>query len=351
MSGKVLAIESSCDECSAAVVESVDSGSPWVRVLSNVVFTQIDLHKRFGGVVPEVASRNHLDMLAPVVDEALEKAGITVKDLAAVAVTQRPGLIGALLVGVASAKAIAYATGIPLITVDHLEGHLHSLFLQKDGANTALKPEHLPMVICLASGGHTNLYLLRKLPPAKLELELLGSSRDDAAGEAFDKCGKLLGLPYPAGREIDAHAKKGNPKAIRFPRPMPGDHLEFSFSGLKTALATELRARAGKPLNETELNDLCASVQEAIVDSLFKKTRLAVEKTGARSVAVVGGVSANSRLRERLQKDLGVPFFSVPLEFCTDNAAMIGSVAVHKLTRGETLTGKDLLQTTAYSSS
>ncbi len=361
---RILAIETSCDECSAAVLERT---ARFVTVRSNVIFSQIELHSRFGGVVPEVASRNHLEMLSPVIDEALEKAGTSFKELDAIAVTQRPGLIGALLVGVSSAKAIAYALGRPLIGVNHLEGHLHSIFIDGQKSCEKLSQAQLPLVACLVSGGHTNLYLIRNLPPLALHAEKLSDSRDDAAGEAFDKCAKLLGLPYPGGVHLDRTAKGGNAKAFDFPRPLPGKRdLDFSFSGLKTAVATTLKKNGFEPYGAGAtwgtkpdptklpqgqlLADYCASIQEAIVQTLLRKIQIALRETGARGLAVVGGVSANSRFRELLGQNVRVPVFFPEHQYCTDNAAMIGACGLFMLERGETLTGDALLAANAFSS-
>lgn len=311
--------------------------------------------------MPEVASRNHLDMLAPVVDEALETAGIGFGDLTGIAVTNGPGLIGALLVGLSAAKAYAYALGIPLVTVNHLEGHLHSIFIEGQ-KNSALPLESsLPLLTCLVSGGHTNLYLLRGLPPRMLMPQRLSQSRDDAAGEAFDKCAKLLGLPYPGGVHLDRLARGGNPAAFKFPRPLPGKNLEFSFSGLKTAVLTELKNAGFVPHIWGEpdfsklpqgalLADYCASIQEAIVQTLAKKIRLAIEQTGAKSLAVVGGVSANSRLRALLAEKVRVPMLFPAPPYCTDNAAMIGACGLFAFERGEALESEALLRAGAFSS-
>lgn len=359
MPKRILAIETSCDECSAAVVERTPR---FVAARSNVIFSQIDLHKRFGGVVPEVASRNHLDMLAPVVDEALEKAGVTFKDLGAIAVTQKPGLIGALLVGISAAKAMAYALDIPLIGVNHLEGHLHSIFIDGQPGCETISDANLPLLACLVSGGHTNLYLIKSLPPKALEAQKLSESRDDAAGEAFDKTAKLLGLPYPGGIHLDRLARSGDKKAFDFPRPLPGKKsMEFSFSGLKTAVATTLRAQGFEPHvfgeidhsklpRDQRLADYCASIQEAIVQTLIRKIKIALNETGARGLAVVGGVSANSRFRELLGSEINVPVFVPERQYCTDNAAMIGSAGIFMLERGETLIQDELLKANAYSS-
>lgn len=362
----LLAIETSCDECSASVVER---GKRFASVRSNVIFSQIDLHRRFGGVVPEVASRNHLDMLAPVIDESLEKARVGFKDLKAVAVTQGPGLIGALLVGLSAAKSLAYALEIPLVGVNHLDGHIHSIFIEGQKNCADLDSSRLPLLVCLVSGGHTNLYLVRDLPPNALKAERLSESRDDAAGEAFDKTAKLLGLPYPGGVHLDRIAKGGNPKALAFPRPLSGKNLEFSFSGLKTAVSTMLKNKgyephgvgaswgsepdASKLPQGNVLADFCASIQEAIVDTLMKKIELASAQLGAKGLAVVGGVSANSRFRNRLGEwsaKTSVPVFYPDGQYCTDNAAMIGAAGLFMFDRGEMLTGDALLRANAFSS-
>jgi N6-L-threonylcarbamoyladenine synthase len=360
----LLAIETSCDECSASVVER---GARFARVRSNVIFSQVDLHRRFGGVVPEIASRNHLEMMAPVIDEALEKAGVKLRDLDALAVTQRPGLIGALLVGVSAAKAMAYALGKPLVPVDHLSGHLHSIFIEGQPGCDALSRDHLPLLALLVSGGHTNLYLIRELPPAALGAEKLSESRDDAAGEAFDKTAKLLGLPYPGGVHLDRAAKGGDRNALKLPMPLPGrESLEFSFSGLKTAVATELKNRGYEPYGAgaswtaapdqskvpqgKELADFCASIQESIARILIRKVGIALRQTGARGLAVVGGVSANSRFRELLASEVKVPVFIPERDYCTDNAAMIGACGLFALERGEAVTGEQLLALNAFSS-
>lgn len=360
MSSRILAIETSCDECSAAVVERTPR---FATARSNVIFSQVDLHRRFGGVVPEIASRNHLEMISPVVDEALEKAGVGFKDLDGIAVTQRPGLIGALLVGVSAGKAMAYALNVPLIGVNHLEGHLHSIFLDGQPGCENLSAENLPLLACLVSGGHTNLYLIKGFPPASLAAEKLSESRDDAAGEAFDKTAKLLGLPYPGGVYLDRTAQTGNRKAFEFPRALPGrQNLEFSFSGLKTSVATMLRTQGfephvfGEPKTEKlpqgqQLADYCASIQEAIVGTLIRKIKIALGQTGARGLAVVGGVSANSRFRELLASEIKVPVFVPEKQYCTDNAAMIGASGIFMLERGETMRGDELLKANAYSSS
>ncbi|MGH3129113.1 MAG: tRNA (adenosine(37)-N6)-threonylcarbamoyltransferase complex transferase subunit TsaD [Gaiellaceae bacterium] len=299
----ILGIETSCDETAAAVV--TDDG----RVLSSVVSSQAALHARFGGVVPEVASRRHLELVSPVIRASLDDAGQSLDAIERVAVTQGPGLIGALLVGISAAKGLAWARGLPLIPVDHLEGHIASLYLEPD----AVEP---PFTCLLASGGHTILLAVRE----KGRSERLGTTLDDAAGEAFDKGARLLGLGYPGGAAIDRIAREGDPAAFDFPvARLPG--LDFSFSGLKTALLYAVRDLAPAEL-EARRADLAASYQRAIVQALVQRLREAAEATGLERIAVVGGVAANSELRAALP-DAAL----APLQLCTDNAAMIASCA------------------------
>ncbi|MFL5920352.1 MAG: tRNA (adenosine(37)-N6)-threonylcarbamoyltransferase complex transferase subunit TsaD [Gaiellaceae bacterium] len=297
----ILGIETSCDETAAALV---DGGA----IRSNVVSSQADLHARFGGVVPEVASRRHLELVMPVVREALDEAGASLDDVCAVAVTQGPGLIGALLVGLSAAKALAWGRDLPLAPVNHLHGHVASLYLEPD----LLEP---PFLCLLASGGHTLLVDVAEHGAFRR----LGTTIDDAAGEAFDKGARLLGLGYPGGAELDRLAREGDPDAFDFPvARVPG--LDFSFSGVKTALLYAVRD-LGDALPERRA-DLAASYQRAIVRALVQRTHEAAEQTGAERIAVVGGVAANSELRASL-RDAKAP----PLALCTDNAAMIASAA------------------------
>jgi N6-L-threonylcarbamoyladenine synthase len=297
----ILGIETSCDETAAAVI--TEDG----HIRANIVSSQADLHAQYGGVVPEVASRRHLELVTPVIREALGDAGVTLDDIEEIAVTQGPGLIGALLVGLAAAKAIAWSRRLALVPVDHLQGHVASLYLQP----TALEP---PFLCLLASGGHTLLLDVR----SHTEQHVLGTTLDDAAGEAFDKGARLLGLGYPGGREIDRLAREGDPAAYDFPvARVPG--LDFSFSGLKTALLYATRDLTPEELAARRA-DLAASYQRAIVKALVARVQEAAEQTGARTIAVVGGVAANSELRESLPGAV-----LAPLELCTDNAAMIAS--------------------------
>jgi N6-L-threonylcarbamoyladenine synthase len=299
----ILALETSCDETAAAVV-SADG-----RVLSSVVSSQADLHARFGGVVPEVASRRHLELVAPVLRAALESADVPLPRVERVAVTQGPGLVGALLVGISAAKALAWSKGLPLVPVDHLEGHVASLYLEPD-------PLEPPFTCLLASGGHTLLLAVRERGSS----ERLGTTLDDAAGEAFDKGARLLGLGYPGGAAIDRLAREGDPDAFDFPvARVPG--LDFSFSGLKTALLYTTR-ELGSEGTERHKLELAASYQRAIVRALVGRLRDAADATGLSRIAVVGGVAANSELRAALPDAR-----FVPLELCTDNAAMIASCA------------------------
>jgi N6-L-threonylcarbamoyladenine synthase len=299
----LLGVETSCDETAAAVV--TEDG----RILANVVSSQADLHARYGGVVPEVASRRHLELVAPVVEEALAEASTSLDEIDAVAVTRGPGLIGALLVGISAAKAIAWSRRLPLIPVDHLHGHVASLYLQPQDVDP-------PFLCLLASGGHTLLLDVRE----REGFTVLGTTLDDAAGEAFDKGARLLGLGYPGGAAIDRLAREGDPEAYRFPvARVPG--LDFSFSGLKTALLYAVRDLDAEELDARRA-DLAASYQRAIVRALVERAAEAAKQAGHFRIAVVGGVAANSELRSALP-DAAL----APLPLCTDNAAMIASAA------------------------
>jgi tRNA N6-adenosine threonylcarbamoyltransferase len=299
----ILGLETSCDETAAALI--TDDG----EIRSNVVSSQADLHARYGGVVPEVASRRHLELVTPVIREALGEAHAELSDVERIAVTRGPGLIGALLVGLSAAKALAWALRLPLAPVDHLHGHVASLFLEPD-------PVQPPLLCLLASGGHTLLLDVQD----HAGFEVLGTTLDDAAGEAFDKGARLLGLGYPGGAEIDRLAQEGDPESFKFPvARVPG--LDFSFSGLKTALLYKVR-ELGEEEVERRRADLAASYQRAIVRALVERTTAAAEQTGAEQVAVVGGVAANFELRASLP---GAAL--APLELCTDNAAMIASAS------------------------
>jgi len=318
---RVLGIETSCDETAAAVVEDGR------RVLSDVVSTQIEIHRRWGGVVPELASRNHVVQVMPVVDEALRIAGVAGPDLDGIAVTSGPGLVGALLVGVQVAKALSLAWGVPLARVNHLEGHLLATFLSEEAPA-------FPYLGLVVSGGHTSLYVAEDFG----RYRLLGQTRDDAAGEAFDKGAKLLGLPYPGGVAIDRLARGGNSQAVKFPRAVvKGGPLAFSFSGLKTALLHRVRSH-GVPEGQ-ELSDLCASYQEAIVGALSAKLFRAARELQLDRVVLSGGVAANGRLREvvtaRAAEYEGMQVFLPPPRHCTDNAAMIAVAGTRALERGE----------------
>jgi N6-L-threonylcarbamoyladenine synthase len=299
----ILALETSCDDTCAAVVDHKGA------IRSNVVASQGLLHARYGGVVPEIASRHHLELVDAVTADALERSGARLDDIDTVAVTTGPGLIGALLVGVSSAKAIAASKRLPLVPVDHLHGHVTASML-------GIEPIEPPYLSLVASGGHT--FLARVDEPASYEL--LGQTLDDAAGEAFDKGARLLGLGYPGGPAIDRLAREGDPEAFDFPRSAPGE-LDFSFSGLKTSLLYKLRE-----LTDPPLADLAASYQRAIVDALVARTRKALERTGLQRLAIGGGVAANSELRKAVT-DLGAPVWVPPMALCTDNAAMIAGAA------------------------
>jgi N6-L-threonylcarbamoyladenine synthase len=318
----ILGLETSCDETAAALVS--EDG----HILANVVSSQADLHARFGGVVPEIASRHHLELLLPVLKETLAEAQATLDDVKTIAVTMGPGLIGALLVGTAAAKALAWARRLPLVPVDHLHGHVASLYLQPE-------PLEPPFLCLLASGGHTMLLDVRD----ERGYEVIGTTLDDAAGEAFDKGARLLGLGYPGGGEIDRLSREGDPEAFSFPvARVPG--YDFSFSGLKTALLYTVRDLPPGEL-ERRRADLAASYQRAIVRALVERTREAAESLGAARLAVVGGVAANSELRESLADAV-----AAPLELCADNAAMIASAARYR----EAIQYPDYLGLDAYAS-
>jgi N6-L-threonylcarbamoyladenine synthase len=324
---RVLGLESSCDETAAAIV---DDGR-FVR--SDVVASQHEVHARYGGVVPELASRAHILNVVPVVQAALERARTSLDEIDGIAVTNAPGLVGALLVGLQTAKAIAWVTGKPLVGVHHLQGHLAAVYLQ-DGSERDIEPPPFPHLALIVSGGHTSLVRVDG-PDAVSEL---GATRDDAAGEAFDKGAKLLGLGYPGGAVIDKLARAGDPRAVAFPRSMTaGEHgHDFSFSGLKTALLHHVRAHGvpdGQPLA-----DLCASYQAAIVEVLVRKTRRAARRLGLGHVQICGGVAANSGLRAAMEAAGAEDAFAVyvpPIARCTDNAAMIAAAGYHRLVRGE----------------
>jgi len=310
----ILGIETSCDETAAAVV--TNDG----RVLSSIVSSQASLHARYGGVVPEIASRRHLELVDAVVDDALERAGASLSDAELIAVTRGPGLIGALLVGVSSAKALAAALELPLVAVDHLAGHVLASTL---GEN----PIEPPFLCLVASGGHT--FVARADEPPGYEI--LGQTLDDAAGEAFDKGARLLGLGYPGGPALDRLARDGDAEAFEFPRALPGDGLDFSFSGLKTALLYRVRD-LGEEVTAERRADLAASYQRAVVETLIARVRQAVERERVERVAIGGGVAANSELRRRVEElagELGVELWVPAPELCTDNAAMIAAVARH----------------------
>jgi N6-L-threonylcarbamoyladenine synthase len=343
----ILGIESSCDETAAAVVEETGNAErPWL-VRSSVIASQVEIHREWGGVVPEIASRQHIRDICGVLERALADAGVSWSDLGAVAVTQGPGLVGSLLVGLSAAKSIAVSLGVPLIPVHHLAGHIESLVLH----NGRLP---LPSVVLVVSGGHTSLYLV----PEDGEYHLIGRTRDDAAGEAYDKVAKPLGLGYPGGPVVDRLARGGNDRAVDLPTfrithkdrtPGPAgirpagfekalEHrADFSFSGLKTAVLRHVKAREGRPFSDQELADLCASFQRAVVDALLGRTVEAARWFNARSIGIAGGVSANSRLRaDALARgeEVGIPVFVPSLALTTDNAAMIAAAGLRRLSRG-----------------
>lgn len=316
----ILAIETSCDETAAAVVKNGR------EICSNIISSQIELHKLYGGVVPEIASRKHIEKINQVIEEALTAGNVTLKDMDAIAVTYGPGLVGALLVGVAEAKAIAFATKKPLIGVHHIEGHVSANYIE----NKQLEPPFLCMVV---SGGHTHLVLIK----AYGEYEIIGRTRDDAAGEAFDKVARAIGLGYPGGPKIDKLAKEGNKDAIAFPRAqIEGSPYDFSFSGLKSAVLNHINSQEMKHL-EINPADIAASFQYAVVDVLVTKAIAAAKDYNMERVAIAGGVAANSSLREALAaacKENGLAFYYPSPIYCTDNAAMIGTAAYYEYLKG-----------------
>lgn len=317
---KILAIESSCDETAAAVVKNGR------EVLSNIISSQIDIHTLYGGVVPEIASRKHMEKINQVIEEAFKEAGCTLDDIDAIGVTYGPGLVGALLVGVSAAKAISFASGIPLVGVHHIEGHISANYIE----NTDLEP---PFVCVVVSGGHTHLVIVNDYG----KYEVIGKTRDDAAGEAFDKVARAIGLGYPGGPKIDRVAKEGNPKAIEFPRAkIDGSEYDFSFSGLKSAVLNYIN---GCKMKNEEINtaDVAASFQQSVVDVIVERAVGATKKLGMDKLAIAGGVASNSAIRKALMDECekeGIRFYSPSPGLCTDNAAMIGSAAYYEYING-----------------
>ena len=319
----ILGIETSCDETSASVVED------GIKVHSNIVASQQELHTRFGGVVPEIACRAHTDTIITVIDKAVTEANIKINDIDAISVANTPGLIGALLIGLTTAKTLSWLLGIPLITINHLHAHIYASKIEHEDID-------YPAISLVVSGGHTSLFLTQ----SETRHTQVGGTIDDAAGEAFDKVGKILGLGYPAGPEIDTISKKGNGKAILFPRSyLKKDSLDFSFSGVKTAVLYHCLGQDSKntgempELKDREIADLAASFQEAVVDVLVNKTIFASTKFTARSIILGGGVACNSRLRQRLAdaaKQRDIPLYYPSKKLCMDNAAMVAGLAYHK---------------------
>jgi len=316
----VLGIESSCDETSASVVVNGR------KVLSNIISSQIDLHQKYGGVVPEIASRKHVEMIMPVIDQALEEAGKTLSDVDVIGVTYGPGLVGALLVGLSAAKGIAFAMGKPLVGVHHIEGHIAANYIEFE----ELEP---PFVCLVASGGHSHIVYVADYD----SFEILGQTRDDAAGEAFDKIARAIGLGYPGGPLIDKAAASGNPHAIRFPRVyFDGGSLDFSFSGIKTAVLNYLNIQ-GQKGEEININDIAASFQQAVVEVLVKNTVKAAKNKEVSKIALAGGVASNTWLRKLMKEhaeEKGCKLYYPKTILCTDNAAMIASAAYFQYNKG-----------------
>ena len=336
----ILGIETSCDETSVAVLRDGRD------ILSNVVASQTDLHAKFGGIVPEIASRKHVEVLNAVIQEGLDEAGVGFSDLNAVAVTNRPGLVGALLVGVSAAKAVSSALSIPLIGVHHLEGHIYANFLPAPSSSLTHHSSLItfPFICLVVSGGHTDLIVVK----GHGDYDILGRTRDDAAGEAFDKSARVLGLGYPGGPIIDQLAQEGNPTAVKFPRSKLDDTLDFSFSGIKTAVIRYVQHAGSSGVSPSTINhqpstislvDIAASFQAAVVDMLVNTTLAAVERSGIRRVALAGGVAANSGLQKRMREvasERGLELSYPPPILCTDNAAMIACAGHYHLIRGQT---------------
>ena len=320
----ILGIESSCDDTAAAILKNG-------HILSNVIANQ-KIHQQYGGVVPELASRAHQQNIIPVVDQAITKAGINLEDISAVAFTKGPGLMGSLLVGVSFAKSFAFGRNLPLIDVNHMQGHVMAHFIKNDDNSHSLPT--FPFLCLTVSGGHTQIIKVNDF----LDVELLGETIDDAAGEAFDKSAKILGLPYPGGPLIDELAKKGNPKAYTFGKPKV-DGLNYSFSGLKTSILYFIQKQQKLNQNFIEVNkeDICASIQHSIVTILMEKVNEAIRKTGIKVLAIAGGVSANSGLREavKLLEKKGCKTYIPPFSYCTDNAAMIAIAGYYKYLQNE----------------
>lgn len=316
----ILAIETSCDETAASVVKNGR------EVLSNVIYTQIALHTKYGGVVPEIASRKHIEKINQVIESALEEAGVKLREITAIAVTYGPGLVGALLVGVSEAKAISFASGIPLIGVHHISGHISANYIEYQ----ELEP---PFVCLVASGGHSHLVVVRDYG----EYEIIGRTRDDAAGEAFDKVARAIGLGYPGGPKIDKLSKEGNPDAIPFPRAKVGENeYDFSFSGLKSAVLNYLNSCQMKG-EEIVQADVAASFQKAVIDVLVEHSLHAVKEFGFEKFAIAGGVASNTSLREAFEKECaerGIAFYHPSPVYCTDNAAMIGAAGYYEYKKG-----------------
>lgn len=316
-----MSIETSCDETSAAIIEDGK------QILSNIVASQINSHKRFGGVVPEIASRHHVEYITLIMEESLKEAGVSYDDLDAIAVTEGPGLVGALLIGVNAAKAVAYAHDLPLIPVNHIAGHIY--------ANQLIEPLNFPLLALVVSGGHTELVYMEE----DGSYEIIGETRDDAAGEAYDKIGRVLNLPYPGGKHIDEMAHKGE-DTFKFPRPMiHEDNFDFSFSGLKSSFINTVH-NAEQRGEDLDRNDLAASFQASVVEVLVNKTIRAAKKKNVRQIVLAGGVAANSGLREemknRIKEELGdVDLVIPPLSLCGDNAAMIGAAAAIEFSEDE----------------